>query len=260
MATPSSDDQPWVDPVAIDIDNLLAEDHAKYERSRRLNPCVFRVPTYVRKLKPDVYDTSFVPMGLLYDRKFKGMSSLYHLKLEVLGCFLELLKVDKDRWKTFCREVATQPPDSAAPYLQNFYEDDGTYSFPTLEAMESHLVTDAFFIVALFIWKRKLTQNSRSHEKPRFIRRLMQIFYRGSLGSSVHALDLDICWLYEGQIPLFLVRNAWEKVAKCTGSDFKFCDHLLACVHKAIAGGDTRKKTTKMRMKKKRKMRKTKGF
>ncbi|KAL3694968.1 hypothetical protein R1sor_008619 [Riccia sorocarpa] len=232
MATTVSDDQPWVDPVAIDIDNLLAEDKTRFE--------------------------------------------IYQLKLEVLGCFLELLNVNKARWKTFCDEIATQPPDSTSPYLENFYENDGSYSFPTPESMQSHLITDAFFIVGLFIWsrKRKLIQKQKSgsDEQPRFLRRLKQIFYRGSLGSSVHALDLDICWLYEGQIPLFLLKNAWERVAEaarsvveigsfttalkknlfrtlmysglafdvkgCGDSDFKFCDHLLACVHKAIIGGE----------------------
>ncbi|KAL3697352.1 hypothetical protein R1sor_011428 [Riccia sorocarpa] len=266
---PSSNDQHWVDPVAIDIDNLLAEDKAKFESTRRLNPSVFRVPTYVRKLKPDAYESSFLPVGVLYDRKFRGMSSVYQLKLEVLGCFLELLKVDKDRWETLWKEVATQPPDSATPYLENFYENDGTYSFPTLESMQSHLVTDAFFIVGLFIWSQN--QKSGSNQQPRFIRRLKQISCRGSLESSGHALDLDICWLYEGQIPLFLVKNAWEKVASAASthaveigsftealkdnlyrtlmysglafdakgridSDFKSCDHLLACVHKTIIG------------------------
>ncbi|KAL3694981.1 hypothetical protein R1sor_008632 [Riccia sorocarpa] len=276
MATISSDVTPWVDPVAIDIDNLLAEDKIKFESTRRLNPSVARVPTYVRKLKPDVYEASFLPMGLLYNRKFKGMTSVYQLKLEVLGCFLELLKVNKGRWKGFCKDVTTQPSDSTSPYLENFYENDGTYSFPTPESMQTHLVTDAFFIVGLFLWsrKRKLIQNqkSASDEQPRFLRRLKQIFYRGSLGSSVHALDLDICWLYEGQIPLFLIKNAWERVAEaarsdveigpfttalkknlfrtlmysglafdvkgCNDADFKFCDHLLACVHRTIIGGE----------------------
>ncbi|KAL3683986.1 hypothetical protein R1sor_002008 [Riccia sorocarpa] len=266
----SSSDDSWVH--SLDLNKLLVEHKAKVESTRRGDPSVSRVPSFIRNLKPHIYDPDFLPMGL-YNRNFKGMSLSDHLKLEVLSCFLEPLKIDQDEWTTLCKELAAKPSTSDTPDLEYFYENDGTYSFLTPASVQSILVIDAFFIVAFFIWLIETETEAEgkwvSDERPPFIRHIFQIFYRGNVKNSDHIIARDIWWLWECQIPLFLVKNVWEKVASVakidsfdiddiiktsvkasmlysgllseafdpTVQDTKFdtCDHLLACLHTALS-------------------------
>ncbi|KAL3694967.1 hypothetical protein R1sor_008618 [Riccia sorocarpa] len=260
------EDHPWVRP--LDIDKLVAENKAKFDSTRRSSPSVLRVPGYIRNVKPHVYDASFLPMGLLSSRTVESASSVYHLKLDVLSCFLELLEVDQDGWKTFCSEVAIQRWSSDTPDLENFYEQDDTYSCLPLESIQSILVTDAFFIIGAFIfWNEAAAGKWVREERPRFVWRIMETFNRSSVRSNLHACNRDIFWVFEGQIPLFLLKNAWEKVASvrpahmfsfndvlranldytlaylcipglraCSEEiEFDTCDHLLACLHEMLA-------------------------
>ncbi|KAL3683975.1 hypothetical protein R1sor_001997 [Riccia sorocarpa] len=220
---PPSYGHPWNHP--LDIDKLLAEYKEKAASTRRRNPCVFHVPPFIRKLKPQIYDASFLPMGLLNRKFVEGVSSVDQLKREVLSCFLKHLQIDQNGWKTFCHEVATQPSGSNMPDLKDFYENDGTYSFLTLESRQSILVTDAFFIVAFFIWKMDAQGEGMwmldGRSQP-LVRHIMQIFRSGRVRSSHGVMNRDIFWLWEGQIPLFLVKNVWERVATLAKSGIRF--------------------------------------
>ncbi|KAL3693307.1 hypothetical protein R1sor_006958 [Riccia sorocarpa] len=265
MAT-ASDDHPWIH--LLDIDKLLQEHEVKDKSTRRREPSVYPVAPFIRSLKPEIYNASFLPLGL-YNRDFKRVTAVDNLKLEVLICILAHLKVNQHGWKTFCKEVATQPSRSLTPDVEYFYEDDGSLSSLTLESAQSILVVDAFFIAALFIWRLEPETEEDgkwvSDDRPRFIWHIMKIFYRGSVGSSIHAFDLDICWLYEGQIPLFLIRNVWERIASVAEIDdfdfalrynlrrtlinsgllyknprdgdinFDTCENILECVHRSLS-------------------------
>ncbi|KAL2634512.1 hypothetical protein R1flu_005991 [Riccia fluitans] len=212
MATPTNDK--WVHK--LNVDELQAEYKAKSSNSRRRNASVFRVPPYMRKLKPYCYEADVLPMGL-YNRDFNKKSGSDQLKLEVLSAFLEHLKIDQDAWPTFCKEPTRQPPNSDAP------EEDKWRAF-------------------------------------------IDIFYRGSVYCNILSFDRDIFWLCESQIPLFLVKNVWERVAAETQIDtfgdtlrenlkqiltnsglifqdpkedfsipYETSDHLLACLHRAVS-------------------------
>ncbi|KAL2654026.1 hypothetical protein R1flu_022155 [Riccia fluitans] len=263
MATPTND--PWVHK--LNVDELQAEYKAKSSNPRRRNASVFRVPPYMRKLKPYCYEADVLPMGLYY-RDFNKKSGSDQLKLEVLSAFLEHLKIDQDAWPTFCKELTRQPPNSDAPEVDYFYE--GGQSLMTSESIQSVLVIDAFFIAGLFLWRVEPETESEgkwvADERPPFIRRIMEIFYRGSVNCNILAFDRDIFWLCESQIPLFLVKNVWERVAAETQIDtfgdtlrenlkqiltnsglifqdpteelsipYETCDHLLACLHRAVS-------------------------
>ncbi|KAL3683981.1 hypothetical protein R1sor_002003 [Riccia sorocarpa] len=255
----SSDNQPWA--LSLDVKKLLAEDTANVE-----HPSVRRVPPFIRNLKPHFYNPDVVHMGL-YNRNFIVKSSVDDLKLELLRCFLGPLKVDdQDGWKTFCNRVSST---ADAPSLMNFYENDGTYSSLTPASIKSILVIDAFFIVAqLILWTER--QNTAggmlvSDANPQFIRDIFQIFYREDVICAVNSesVSRDVWWLWEGQIPLFLIRNMWQSVAAeapigpfrdalkvrlkqamnrllsegwtIDDSGFDECDHLLACLQKSLS-------------------------
>ncbi|KAL3684001.1 hypothetical protein R1sor_002023 [Riccia sorocarpa] len=266
IMAPSRHDQAWDQP--LDIAKLQAEHKARVESTRRRNPCVFRVPPFIRELRPRAYDANFITSGLFHRNFKQGMSSVDRMKLEVLGCFLELLEINQDRWKTFCEQVTVQPTGTGTPGLEYFYDNDGSYSCLTLEAIRSILVTDACFIVAWIIRRPEPRGKSVSDDRPRFFRHIMDIFRRGSVQSGLNAFDFDICWLCEGQIPLFLVKNLWERVQSALDLDdydaslraylnyatayagvpsrylhdsdleFDTCDHLLDCLYKTLSWVD----------------------
>ncbi|KAL2636215.1 hypothetical protein R1flu_007694 [Riccia fluitans] len=234
MATPTND--PWVHK--LNVDELQAEYKAKSSNPRRRNASVFRVPPYMRKLKPYCYEADVLPMGL-YNRDFNKKSGSDQLKLEVLSAFLEHLKIDQDAWPTFCKELTRQPPNSDAPEVDYFYE--GGQSLMTSESIQSVLVIDAFFIAGLFLWRVEPETESEgkwvADERPPFIRRIMEIFYRGSVNCNELAFDRDIFWLCESQIPLFLVKNGlrYEDPTKNLSIPYETCDHLLACLHRSVS-------------------------
>ncbi|KAL3693306.1 hypothetical protein R1sor_006957 [Riccia sorocarpa] len=264
-APAENSDQPWV--VSLDVNKLMAEHEAKPKTTRRLYPSVSRVPPFIRNLKKEIYNPSFLPMGL-YNRDFRKLTAVDNLKLEVLTCMLPQLKVNQDNWQAFCKEVATQPEGSLTPDVDYFYEDDGSYSALTLESKQSILVIDAFFITALFLWRVEPKRNGTDLEdgRPQFLWDITKIFYRGSVESSLDTLERDIFWVFECQIPLFLIRNLWDRIAssgmKIKEFDFmlryfvdrtlefsglvfkdpfkgkmsyKTCDHLLQCVHRSLS-------------------------
>ncbi|KAL3675835.1 hypothetical protein R1sor_025783 [Riccia sorocarpa] len=86
-----------------------AECKTKFE-----DACVFRLPPFIRNLKPHHYNPTILPMGI-YNRDFRKKTPMDELKLEIVSCFLGLLHIDHDRWNRFCKEVAHAESQVSGP-------------------------------------------------------------------------------------------------------------------------------------------------
>ncbi|KAL3675521.1 hypothetical protein R1sor_025469 [Riccia sorocarpa] len=258
---------PWF--LSLNLDELRAECKARSGNAR-----VFRVPSYIRKLKPHCYDANILHMGM-YQRDFRKRTPIDNLQLEILCAFLEHLEVDHNGWSSFCSEVANsedQVSGSGAPVLEHFYQADARPSFVTLDLQLSVLITDAFFIVAMFIWMiHRLAPHQFLRYPPPLTGQIKDIFCRAGLGCHFDVFTHDIFWVYEVQVPLFLVENLWAKVFESSPAQegwwtgrsgfgdvitcylsnclltsglpyeigdgdiqYSGCDHLLACLHRAL--------------------------
>ncbi|KAL2611499.1 hypothetical protein R1flu_023191 [Riccia fluitans] len=130
--------------------------------------------------------------------------------------------------------------------------------FLTSEEVRAALVMDAVFVAAVFL------QAYAQPEKWPLTDALWKIFSRGTVQYHVAPFKRDIFLPFENQIPLSMVKNAWEEIYTLVGEKpfdfslelniFKFlrdsglpfpeseegfmtfhgCDHLLACLHKVI--------------------------
>ncbi|KAL3676725.1 hypothetical protein R1sor_026673 [Riccia sorocarpa] len=185
------------------------------------------------------------------------------------SAFLQYLEVHQQAWKSFCTEVATRPAIGNVADLAHFYADDVDQPLMTPDLAQSALIIDAFVVVAFFIWKFTRLRGPQLSAPKNLVRQTIQIFTRANGIGVQSALDNDIFWLCENQIPLFLVENIWNKVASHAGVhrmssfhsvlswnlrciltnsglpfrdpedkvarlDSSTCDHLLQCLHKAI--------------------------
>ncbi|KAL3676732.1 hypothetical protein R1sor_026680 [Riccia sorocarpa] len=199
MATASTGSDPWL--LSLDIDELRTRLQQRSWGASR-GPAVFRVPSHIRKLQPQCYEVDILPLGL-YNRDFRNQTPIDQFKLELLSVFLNYLEVDQQVWKTFCAEIATPPASGSVADLEHFYANDAGQSFMTLDLAQSALIIDAFVVVAYFI--RICERYSRGFSAPPLlVRQTMEIFTRAYGVGVENALDKDIFWLCENQIPLFL--------------------------------------------------------
>ncbi|BBN00327.1 hypothetical protein MPTK1_1g28210 [Marchantia polymorpha subsp. ruderalis] len=231
MVGSRSTDRSWASSLKEELERVARA--RKEAHSRGQGPKIFKVPPYIRTLKPYHYNCQLLCLGL-YNRDFVGLDRVDELRLEVVSGFLEQAYVQgPDRWDTLCNEIAG--PVEESPALRHLYDDDPKISPLSHEQLRHVLTLDAVFLVALmsywyfnytFVGKGSLTRSRNANS-------FWSIFDQVHVNSHIALLFCDI-WLFENQIPLFLIQKVWNLVY---GQDvnMNFDNFLHPIVHSAVA-------------------------
>ncbi|KAL2613199.1 hypothetical protein R1flu_024891 [Riccia fluitans] len=243
------------------VDRLLAENIARNSNSRRHNCSVYRIPPFIRNLRPQCYDYNVIPLGL-YNRDFRNVTPMVQLELEVVAIFFKHLNLqpDVDGWNTFCRDLGMSPRDGTT--LENFYHELPSDSSITPNMGLSVLVIDAVFIAAICV--RALVGPRYADNPPGFVSDILEIFDRSSVGCYFLSFLSDVGMVFENQVPLYMLQNVWGKISHMIGRsferclqvtvgeiilnllpiptvmsyydsfEFESCTHMLECVHRAV--------------------------